>query len=222
MSGVKISQLPAIVTPAAGDIFPVVQSGTTYKETVTQLASLVSSNISASSITNTMLAQMGSYTIKGNNTNATANPQDISAGQYPATHTNDNAAAGNVGQYQESLVAPGAAVAAATATAVNVTSIAVAAGDYDCWGNIDLAGTGTGHSVFVGWISTTSATAPASNFYAGPYLAVAVDFAPGYGIVVPYKRVSLAAPGTIYLSTAITYTGGASTACGNLFVRRAR
>ena len=38
--GIKISALPAIVTPALSDIFPVVQSGVTYKESLTQLTSL--------------------------------------------------------------------------------------------------------------------------------------------------------------------------------------
>lgn len=38
--GVKISNLPAIVTPAFTDIFPVVQAGVTYKETMTQLSGL--------------------------------------------------------------------------------------------------------------------------------------------------------------------------------------
>ncbi len=41
MAGVKISNLPVIAAPAASDIFPVVQAGVTYKETVTQLGSLV-------------------------------------------------------------------------------------------------------------------------------------------------------------------------------------
>ncbi|MCF1193416.1 hypothetical protein LRR18_17635, partial [Mangrovimonas sp. AS39] len=39
--GVKISNLPAIVTPALTDVFPVVQAGVTYKETMTQLSSLL-------------------------------------------------------------------------------------------------------------------------------------------------------------------------------------
>jgi hypothetical protein len=38
--GVKISNLPAIVTPAASDVIPVVQAGVTYKETMTQLGTL--------------------------------------------------------------------------------------------------------------------------------------------------------------------------------------
>lgn len=41
MAGVKISALPAIVTPAATDVFPVVQAGVTYKETITQLGTLL-------------------------------------------------------------------------------------------------------------------------------------------------------------------------------------
>src|SRR4026208_1205215 len=41
MAGVKISALPAIAAPAATDIFPVVQAGLTYKETITQLGTLL-------------------------------------------------------------------------------------------------------------------------------------------------------------------------------------
>src|SRR3990167_7658178 len=38
--GVKISALPTIVTPAMTDVFPVVQAGVTYKESMTQLNTL--------------------------------------------------------------------------------------------------------------------------------------------------------------------------------------
>lgn len=38
--GIKISNLPAIVTPALSDVFPVVQAGVTFKESFTQLSSL--------------------------------------------------------------------------------------------------------------------------------------------------------------------------------------
>lgn len=39
--GIKISNLPAIVAPALTDVFPVVQSGVTYKETMAQLQTLL-------------------------------------------------------------------------------------------------------------------------------------------------------------------------------------
>lgn len=45
--GVKISNLPAVVTPAMSDIFPIVQAGVTYKESVTQLAALLASSAGA-------------------------------------------------------------------------------------------------------------------------------------------------------------------------------
>jgi hypothetical protein len=49
--GVKISNLPAITAPALSDIFPVVQSGVTYKETFTQLGSLFATSGANSNIT---------------------------------------------------------------------------------------------------------------------------------------------------------------------------
>lgn len=42
--GIKISNLPSIVSPALSDVFPVVQSGITYKETCTQLMTLIESS----------------------------------------------------------------------------------------------------------------------------------------------------------------------------------
>ncbi len=49
--GVKISNLPLIVTPALSDVFPVVQAGVTYKETFTQLTSLFATAGANSNIT---------------------------------------------------------------------------------------------------------------------------------------------------------------------------
>lgn len=49
--GVKISALPVIATPAMTDVFPVVQSGVTYKETFTQLSSLFATAGANSNIT---------------------------------------------------------------------------------------------------------------------------------------------------------------------------
>lgn len=49
--GVKISNLPSIVTPALSDIFPVVQAGVTYKESGTQFSSLFATAGANSNIT---------------------------------------------------------------------------------------------------------------------------------------------------------------------------
>lgn len=48
MAGKKISALPAIAAPALTDIYAVVQGNVTYKETITQLVTLLNSNIQIS------------------------------------------------------------------------------------------------------------------------------------------------------------------------------
>lgn len=55
--GVKISNLPVIVTPALTDVFPVVQAGVTYKESGTQFSSLF-----ATAGANTNITSLGGLT----------------------------------------------------------------------------------------------------------------------------------------------------------------
>ncbi len=70
--GVKISNLPGVVTPALADVFPIVQSGVTYKESLTQLTSLfatagANSNItSLSGLTGVISAPTGIADASGN------------------------------------------------------------------------------------------------------------------------------------------------------------
>ena len=53
MAGTKISALPVIAAPALTDQFPVVQAGVTYRETITQLQSLLGlSSVSISGLQN--------------------------------------------------------------------------------------------------------------------------------------------------------------------------
>lgn len=42
--GIKISDLPTVITPALSDVFPIVQGGVTYKESVTQLSSILATH----------------------------------------------------------------------------------------------------------------------------------------------------------------------------------
>ncbi len=49
--GIKISALTPVVTPALSDVFPIVQSGVTYKESFTQLTSLFATAGANSNIT---------------------------------------------------------------------------------------------------------------------------------------------------------------------------
>jgi len=70
--GIKISELLPVATPALSDVFPIVQSGVTYKESFTQLTSLfatapVNDNItSMTGLTGTLKAPTGIEDADGN------------------------------------------------------------------------------------------------------------------------------------------------------------
>lgn len=225
MAGIKISNLPAIATPATTDVFAVVQSGVTYQETIAQLGTIISSNITANSVTNAMLAQMGAYTIKGNNTAGTANAADLAAGQFPATHTNDDAAAGNIGEFISATVLVGAAVPLVTTVSDNITSISLTAGDWDVWGfgaTSPAAGTESQAVRFA--INTTSATIPTpspnnafvgfDNMPANPDQVWALSTGP--------CRQSLSGTTTVYLVTKCSFTVSTMAAYGWIAARRVR
>lgn len=232
MTGVKISALPAIAAPAASDVFPVVQSGVTYQETITQLATIVASNIPTNSVTNAMLAQMPTLTILGNNTGGTANAAYLTVsqvntmlgttpstpGQLPGTTTNDNAAAGNVGEFITSNIPVASAVSLTTATPTDITSINLSAGDFDVWANIffDSSGQDCGGTA---WTSLVSATPIDRSLISQGDMSVAVI---NCGIAVSPRRYSLAAPATVYLSVNSNFGSGTLTACGFISARRAR
>lgn len=55
--GIKISNLPPIVAPVMSDSFPVVQAGVTYKETITQLSTLLAAPANGFVVTNPAATQ---------------------------------------------------------------------------------------------------------------------------------------------------------------------
>src|SRR5262245_50475602 len=71
------------------------------------------------------------------------------------TTTNDNAATGKIGEYLESEILIGSHVQLTNATAANITSLSLTAGDWNVWGqvNTDPAATTT-TSLVAGWISS--------------------------------------------------------------------
>lgn len=134
------------------------------------------------------------------------------------TTTNDNAAAGYVGELVTSQVNQGSGVSLSNGIAANVTSISLTAGDWDVWGNFNITATGS-TTIFFGWTSNTSATSPNAAFYT----AVAGSAGgQGIGMPVPYRRVSLSGTTTVYLSCQANFSSGTATGSGGIFARRAR
>ena len=141
------------------------------------------------------------------------------------TATNDNAAAGYIGEYVESVVASASAVSLTTATAANVTSISLTAGDWDVYPIVNFTnGATTVLSLLVGWVSTTSATIPSSD------LATRSDL--DGGNMVPHRtkrtitppsiRISLSATTTVYLEAYGEFSVSTLTAFGAIRARRVR
>lgn len=202
--GVKISNLPNIVTPALTDVFPVVQSGVTFKETFTQLSSL----LETTGVNSTITSLTGL------------------TGGIVGTATNDNAAAGYIGEFISSVVLVGAPVAMTSGVAANITSISLTAGDWDVWGSFwtnPAAGTTT--STVIAAVSQTSATLPTTPAI-GTSLAQIRGLATGatetLRIEAPITRISLAATTTIYLVCSVTFAVSTMDGYGSLCARRAR
>jgi hypothetical protein len=229
--GVKISNLPAIVAPALTDIFPVVQAGVTYKETVTQLATLLGT-IGVTTITGTahqVIASASTGPV------VLSTPQDIDTTSnvtfgsvtfspttkgIVGTPTNNNAGAGFVGEFKSSTIVSGSAISLTTTVVANLTSISLTAGDWDVFGNVFFTNTGTASSFEIG-ISTTSATPPNTEFV-GILSSAAFDLTGSFAIPAPQQRMSLSGTTTVYMIVRAEFNTGAVTACGGIYARRVR
>lgn len=141
------------------------------------------------------------------------------------TTTNDNAAAGSVGEFVSSTVLAGSAVAATSGNPVNITSISLTAGDWDVTGVVDfLPAAGTIPSQLITWISTTSATLPtrpnegALSQLASSGLAASTTQA----LVTGQIRLSLSATTTVYLSATAVFSVSTLGVYGFIGARRRR
>lgn len=154
---------------------------------------------------------------------ALTNP-DITKPNIIGTATNDNAAAGSVGQITESTVLAGAAVALTSNVAANITSISLTAGDWDVWGNIAFAAaSSTTVSQITGCINTTSATVPTVP-NGGGVMTFQLTFTPSVTQTMPVgmMRISVASTTTVYLVGLATFAVSTMGAYGYIGARRRR
>lgn len=132
-------------------------------------------------------------------------------GQLPGIGSATNASAGNVGEYVSSNIAAGSAVSATSATALNITSVSLTAGDWSCIGNAAANGTGT-VTVMNGYITTVSNTdpgSPNSGGYAAWVGSVVAPFSGNFSPVVSIAemRVLIASTTTVYLGAKFSFSG---------------
>jgi hypothetical protein len=148
----------------------------------------------------------------------------LTPGQLPGEPSNGSATAGNVGEYIESIVVTGSAVALTTATTANVTSIALTAGDWDV--NLSAyftSGSAASITQIISCISLVSATIDTTPGREAVLLQPAT--VPGAGtnsFHVPMYRLSISGNTTVFLVVRGTFTLGALSAFGIIRARRVR
>ncbi len=140
------------------------------------------------------------------------------------TTTDDDAAAGQIGEYISSTVLSDLAVPLTNNIPVNVTSIELTAGDWEVTATLaDNPAGATSPQNLIGAISITSGslgTSPAS----GGYASFPVVRSNGVGMTMPLGvvRLSLAATTTVYLVAQAAFTISTNTAYGFIGARRVR
>jgi hypothetical protein len=145
----------------------------------------------------------------------------LAPGQIPGTATNDNAAAGNVG---EVLTATVSNLALTTATPANVGSVALTAGDWDVRGDVWFnAGGTTVTATARAALSTTSANFPGSGTDGGDN-QVLPNATAGNSPVLPVgpERYSVAGTTTVYLVCQAAFTTSTLQGNGKITARRVR
>jgi hypothetical protein len=155
----------------------------------------------------------GSYYINGAN---------IGAGHLPGTQTNDNAAAGQVGEYISSIRGSGSGLTIASAAVVNLTTISLTPGDWDVAGELTLVTNGS--TLIQAGISTASAVmpnGPADNTSLSVAQATTAILFNTVLALAPC-RMSFTTTTTVYLVASQTGGGATPAGFGKLRARRMR
>jgi hypothetical protein len=140
------------------------------------------------------------------------------------TNTNDSAAAGFVGEYTSATAALDS-VSLTTATPVNITSLSLAAGDWDVSGIVYFLATGTTtvSAIQCGLGTTTGAINASPGFRAGHSFDAETLGATTYtSCAIPAVRFLLAATTTVFLVARGDFATSTLSAGGFMQARRVR
>jgi hypothetical protein len=150
----------------------------------------------------------------------------LSAGQLKGTNTNDNAAAGYVGEYVEDV---NTGVALTTGTSADIGTLSLTAGDWDVVTSSQFnAAATTIAASYTMSISKTSATnAGTTGYPTAGEIIIAANFDDTTGnndrsFFTPPVRVSLSATTNIYGVVTSSFTVSTMTASGAIWARRVR
>jgi len=135
------------------------------------------------------------------------------------TTTNDNAAAGYIGEYVSAQVLSSSAVTFTTGVRANVTSLALTAGDWDVRGFLGILPSGGATATYEeGSFSDTSATIGAEGARAIYTFSTTAQTE----VSLPTTRFSVASTTTIYLVATSVFPSGTVKGFGQITARRIR
>ena len=148
----------------------------------------------------------------------------IESSQVSGTTTNDNAAAGVVGEYIESVVDSGSAISLTNGVAKDITSISLTAGDWDVSASIGfLPAATTSITNKKASVSLVSNTRDSTNGrFWGHASAASVDTAIQSIYTSKVLRFSLSSTTTLYLVAEAVFSVSTMTGFGSLSARRVR
>lgn len=178
-------------------------------------------------VPNSALAAGAARTVKGNATSSTAVPTDVSMSQLVGTIAADAATAGNIGELISGTIAIGTPLSLSTATAADLTSITLTAGDWDVWLSVQFIGNVlTTVSRVEASVSLVSATldytvgrGASKGFPASPTLFNTVN---QETIVTAPVRISVASNTTVFAPVLASFGVSTCSAYGMLQARRRR
>lgn len=150
-------------------------------------------------------------------------PAARTSGHQNGTATNDNAAAGEIGEYVSSTQTN--TVGLTNATPITVTSISLTAGDWDVWGVAAVTPANTTQMTqLVGSISQTTNTLDTTigNFVAISTPATTYNGSTQAMVPLPPVRKSFASTTTVFLIVQSNFTTSTNAGGGGIFARRAR
>ena len=139
------------------------------------------------------------------------------------TTTNDNAAAGQVGEFKEQNLNYSAASGISSNVVVNILSLTLDAGDWDVEGMVGFnPAASTSITQLIGGLSLTSATLDYTCAWVRPMPAYVPGAANLIAHATPRKRISVAVPTVVYLVAYSLFTVNTLSAYGRISARRVR
>lgn len=142
-------------------------------------------------------------------------------GQLPGTATNDNAAAGDVGEYVTSGQVSGVGLSNNTPT--NITSISLTAGDWEVSGNAGIVtGAASAVTLFEACASLNGTAITPIETGATLLFNISIGASATNRFAIPPQRASLSTTTSVFLNVEATITSGSATGNGVLRARRVR